>query len=336
MKIKILRREFVFELGAVPFSSVHASTIARYGGRVFAAWFGGAGEGKPDVRIWVSSRDGCGWSEPIPVSPDDGVPHWNPVLYSDGEELALFYKKGTSPRAWHTMITRSRDGKVWDEPAELVPGDNFPRGPVKNKPVRLSNGDLLAPCSVEDTRRRWQIYADILPAGSGEWQLSEPIPFYAEGRLIKLKDELLPDSDGLIQPSAWEDPGKPGRVYMLARSAFGYVYRTVSEDYGRTWEPARPTEVPNNNSGLDCALLPGGAVVLCCNPVVQNWGKRTPLSLLCLLDNGESWEKLCDLETEPDCEFSYPAVIAEGRALHITYTHKRQNIAYVNAELEYE
>ncbi len=335
MKIKIIRREFVFEPGQVPFCSVHASTIALHNGCLHAAWFGGSGEGKTDVRIWTSFRTEPGWSQPVSVTPDDGVAHWNPVLYSDGAELTLFYKKGTSPRTWHTVAARSTDGMHWSVPTELVPGDSFPRGPVKNKPVRLSNGDLLAPNSVEDSQRRWQIYADILPAGETEWRLSEPIAFYVGGRLVRLKDELEPDSDGLIQPSAWEDPGSPGRVYMLARSAFGYVYRTASSDYGRTWEPAQPTSAPNNNSGLDCVLVRSGAVVLCCNPVGQNWGKRTPLSLLYSADAGDSWERLCDLETA-DGEFSYPAIIADGDRLHVTYTHNRENIAYVELEFEHE
>lgn len=336
MKVNITKREFIFKPGQEGYRSVHASTVVIHRGVLHAAWFGGTGESKPDVRIWTAQRTELGWSTPIAVTPDDGVAHWNPVLCSDGETLTLFYKTGTSPRTWRTMVTRSADGLDWSEPVELVPGDDFPRGPVKNKAVRLSNGDLLAPDSVEDTEKRWQIYADILPAGSGEWQLSEPIAFYIGDRLVRLKEELDYDSDGLIQPSAWEDPAVPGRVYMLARSAFGFVYRTVSHDFGRTWEPARPTSMPNNNSGLDCVLTETGEVVLCCNPVGQNWGKRTPLSLFCSVDSGDTWEKLCDLETAPDGEFSYPAIIAEGNRLHVTYTHYRKTIAYVELEYTHE
>ena len=48
MKIKIIRREFVFEPGQVPFCSVHASTIALHNGCLHAAWFGGSGEDKTD------------------------------------------------------------------------------------------------------------------------------------------------------------------------------------------------------------------------------------------------------------------------------------------------
>ena len=51
-----------------------------------AAWFGGTGEGKPDVGIWISRRDAARWSPPTQVADGaqaDGTRHpcWNPVLF---------------------------------------------------------------------------------------------------------------------------------------------------------------------------------------------------------------------------------------------------------------
>lgn len=332
MKLTVLRREFIFEPGQPGCNSVHASTIAPFGGGFAAAWFGGTRESAPDVRIWFSLRTERGWSRPVAVTPDNGVAHWNPVLFYDGVMLTLYYKEGLTPRDWRTMVTDTRDGVTFTEPRELVPGDSFPRGPVKNKPIRLSNGDLLAPDSVEDSLRRWQLYADISHGGGGSWTLSDPIAFIVGDRLYKSKEELPPDADGLIQPSAWEERGRPGRVHMLARSAFGKVYHTVSDDFGRSFSPAKPTVIPNNNSGLDCAVTESGAVVLCCNPVGDNWGRRWPVSLLYSEDNGESWSQPLDLESA-EGEYSYPAIIADGGRLHITYTYNRRTIAYVEAEI---
>jgi alpha-L-rhamnosidase len=47
---------FVF-VGAA-FRKCYASTIAESKRGIVAAWFGGSGEGNPDVRIWCSIRDG--------------------------------------------------------------------------------------------------------------------------------------------------------------------------------------------------------------------------------------------------------------------------------------
>ena len=67
--------------------------------------------------------------------------------------------------------------------------------------------------------------------------------------------------------------------------------------------------------------------MLACNPVADNGGARTPMSLLVSRDNGVSWDKLLDLDSGKG-EFAYPAVVASGPQLHVTYTWKRENIAY--------
>lgn len=51
------------------------------------------------------------------------------------------------------------------------------------------------------------------------------------------------------------------------------------------------------------------------------------MSLLVSRDNGVSWDKLLDLDSGKG-EFAYPAVVASGPQLHVTYTWKRENIAY--------
>jgi alpha-L-rhamnosidase len=46
--------------------------------------------------------------------------------------------------------------------------------------------------------------------------------------------------------------------------------------------------------------------------------------------DGKAWEAALVLETEPNMEFSYPAVIqsSDGR-VHITYTWKRLKVRHV-------
>ena len=81
------------------------------------------------------------------------------------------------------------------------------------------------------------------------------------------------------------------------------------------------------------AVVPSGDVLaLVLNPVADNWGKRTPLSIFLSADQGVSFTKALDLETE-DGEFSYPAIIADGNRLYVTYTWNRQKIAFCELEL---
>ena len=58
---------------------------------------------------------------------------------------------------------------------------------------------------------------------------------------------------GLIQPTLFHTGG---RVLALCRSrGIGFVCQAESRDGGETWSEARPTELPNPNSGIDAVTL---------------------------------------------------------------------------------
>ena len=112
-------------------------------------------------------------------------------------------------------------------------------------------------------------------------------------------------------------------MLMRATQRVGCVCVSVSDDYGRTWSPAERVPIPNPNSGLDAVRLKDGRIVLVCNPVREG---RTPLSVLVSEDNGATWPRRLDLETDPG-EYSYPSVIqAEDGRVHVVATHRREQI----------
>lgn len=328
-----MRKELIFEPFAVPFGSCHAATVAETApGEYCAAWFGGTKEGAHDVSIWISLRHGGGWERPLCVARVRDEAHWNPVLFHDEEtgETALFFKVGARIPLWETWVMRSRDGgRTWSEPVELAPGDRGGRGPVKNKPIRLSNGDILAPASVEG--RQWTAFVDRSRDGGRTWEASPPIPMDV-GRLSGGRAAGNGPA-GVIQPALWESA--PGHVHMLLRSTFGRICRSDSGDYGCTWSEIYATDLPNNNSGLDLVRFRDGRIFLLCNPVGANWGSRTPLSMLVSADNGATWDRIGDIEDEPATtgggrgpEFSYPSIISCSEGLAMVYTWKRKSIAF--------
>lgn len=146
-------KEFIFE--NKPTESCHASTVLPLDdGRVVVAWFAGTKESADDVDILTSVRSEGGWSEPVRVSADRNIPHWNPVLFrrTDGK-IMLFFKVGKKIPMWKTYFSLSDNGVDWSEPAELVPGDiSGGRGPVKNKPIRLRSGRVIAPPRMREIR----------------------------------------------------------------------------------------------------------------------------------------------------------------------------------------
>ncbi|WP_248927558.1 sialidase family protein [Paenibacillus hamazuiensis] len=312
-------KEFIFEEDR-PFRSCHASTLELLpGGEVIAAWFGGTKEGDGDVAIWMSRRSKRGgWTPPVKVADKEGVPHWNPVLFRRGDGvLFLYYKIGERIADWVTMVCRSADnGVTWSEPVPLVAGDTGGRGPVKNKPIVLHDGTIAAPASLEPA---WDAFVDQSLDGGETWVRSETVPL----------DHSVLKGKGIIQPTLWESA--PGIVHMLTRSTEGAIYRSDSADGGKTWCPAYPTELPNNNSGIDLAKLDNGTLALVYNPTRPDPGKtkgpRSPLVLRLSRDNGATWDNELMLD-HGESQYSYPAIVASGNDLYLTYTWKRERIAF--------
>lgn len=299
-----------------PTESCHASTVLPLdNGNVIAAWFAGTAEGDDDVNILTSVRTENGWSEPVEVSADQNIAHWNPVLFelSDGT-IELCFKVGKTIPAWQTYYVTSKDGINWSEPKQLVEGDvSGGRGPVKNKPIRLSDGTLLAPAS-DESGKTWRAFVDISTDDGKTWERTD---------FIKLKGLKNTDAP-MIQPTLWESAD--GSVHMLTRTKLGSIYKSDSTDGGRTWSAAYPSGLANNNSGIDLDADSQGRLFLVSNPYATP-GIRTPLTLSVSTDDGKHFKRIKNLEVGLG-EYSYPAVVVKGDTIHITYTYERDYIAY--------
>ncbi|HZS07580.1 MAG TPA: sialidase family protein [Blastocatellia bacterium] len=313
----IVKSEFIYE--TAPFPSCHASTIAETRNGLVAAWFGGTRERNPDVGIWLARYELGKWTPPVEVangveSPEKRYPTWNPVLYQPKKgPLMLFYKVGPSPDKWWGMLVTSADGgKTWSAPQRLPEGIY---GPIKNKPVELSNGDLLCPTSTED--QGWRVHFERTADLGKTWQRTEAIN---DGKEF-----------GVIQPTILFHKG--GRLQALFRSRQGKIVESWSDDNGRTWGRLAETSLPNPNSGIDAVTLKDGRQLLVYNHVAPKTGRggnRAPLNVA-ISDDGKEWKPVLVLEPgPPEAEYSYPAVIQTRDGLvHITYTWYRKKIKHV-------
>lgn len=305
--------EFIFE--HAPFASCHASTLVETGpGELLAAWFGGAAEGRPDVAIWGARKSAGRWSQPVELAREPGIAAYNPVLfYSQDKTLWLYYKFGPQPSSWTAARRSSRDhGKTWSE-IERLPAGLY--GPIKNKPLLLADGAIVSGTSVE-SYRAWACWVERSTDHGRTWSRHGPIVFPGQPY-------------GIIQPAIV--PLASGRLRMFVRSTqrIGRICYADSTDGGKTWTDARPTALPNPNSGIDAVALRDGRILLVYNHTERG---RTPLNLAVSKD-GENWNSFLTLESEPG-EFSYPAVIQASQGnVHVTYTWKRNRIKHVEIPL---
>ncbi len=308
----IIETGFIYSKDDVPFPSCHASTIIENGKGLLAAWFGGTEERNPDVGIWISQYSGGKWSKPVEVA--NGIQHknlrypcWNPVLYNAGKQILLFYKTGPSPSTWWGELISSDDnGKTWTR-ASRLPEAIY--GPIKNKPVLLSNGVLLCPSSTED--EGWRVHMEMTSDNGLTWE-----------RTLALNDRKL----GAIQPTILIHKG--GKIQMLCRSnSTGRILSSFSADNGYTWSELSNISLPNPNSGIDAVTLKDGRHILVYNHILKG---RNVLNVA-VSDDGLTWNAAALLENETDrSEFSYPAVIQTSDGLvHITYTWNRKLIKHV-------
>ena len=316
--------EFIFK--EAPFASAHASTLVelKHGGYL-AAWFGGTAEGKPDVAIWMASRQLSGWSAVVELAREPNVPCWNPVLfYAKTGRLWLYYKFGPSYTWWSAARRFSDDdGTTWS-PIEHLPAGLL--GPIRAKPLLLPDGTLISGSSVE-SYGSWAAWIERSTDNGERWTTSGPITLAR----LESAPQALPQGSELLKPTGLIQPVViplgDGHLRLYARSSLdiGHICVADSLDGGLIWSAARPVSLPNPNSGIDLVRLRDGRIVLIYNNTTSG---RSPINLAVSQD-GEHFQEFAALETEPG-EFSYPALVqgTEGD-LHITYTYNRQRIRYV-------
>jgi predicted neuraminidase len=309
----LVSSEFIYE--SAPFPACHASSIVETAEGLVAAWFGGTHERHPDVGIWISHLKGGKWTVPVEVA--NGVesatvryPTWNPVLFQpkDGS-LMLFYKVGPSPAEWWGMVkTSDDDGHTWSEAKRLPKGI---LGPIKNKPVQLTDGTIISPSSTEHDG--WRVHFETSTDGGKTWQASPPVN---DGQTI-----------GAIQPSILIYP--ENRLQAIGRTRSQGIFEIWSEDGGKTWGTMGLTTLPNPSSGTDAVTLVDGRQLLVYNHN-PNYKGRSPLNVA-ISQDGKNWQAALVLEDDQGANgYSYPAVIqTKDGKVHITYTWRRERIKHV-------
>ena len=321
----VVLEEFLYT--SAPFPSCHAVTIVELQNKeLLATYFGGTAERNPDVEIRLQRKKADGtWTPPISVA--DGIqpdgtrfPTWNPVIFQPkGGNLMLYYKVGPSPKEWWGECKTSSDnGYTWSK-AQKLSGNLL--GPIKNKPIQLSDGTILTGSSTENDG--WVVHIERSTDGGKNWTFIGP-----------LND---PKKIGTIQPTflTYGDSS----IQLLCRtsnSEDGHIAECWSRDKGLTWSEMNNTKLPNNNSGLDAVTLKDGRQILVYNHSTHDQRdlghNGRGIINVAVSKDGSNWEAalILDYSSEPDKQYSYPSIIQTSDGLvHIVYTWNRTRIKHV-------
>jgi predicted neuraminidase len=287
----------------------HAPTLASFAdGELLAAWYSYAGPGELDEASIYAARQSPGldgWQPPeLLIERREAV--GNPVLYSEGNDVWLFY--AVVPGEWSTSrveVRRSADrGHTWSPPRALVGplGTN-----VRYPPVRTLAGDWLLP-AYDDLLQRSLFFAS---ADGETWDL----------RSVIATDWLHPN----VQPSvtALAD----GRLLAVMRNAGrGWLWVTTSDDDGQSWTAPGDSGFPNPASPAALLRLADGHLALVYNDSAVD---RQPLSLTVSGDEGRTWHTPRVL-VEGAGEYAYPALLqTPDGLLHVVYSHDRERIVHL-------
>jgi predicted neuraminidase len=209
------------------------------------------------------------------------------------------------------MLRTSLDGgRTWGDARRLPDGV---LGPIKNKPVRLKDGSVIAGSSTEsdETPSAWRVHFEITRDQGATWSIVHP-PLPRSGPAIDaIQPSILVHTDGTLQ--------------AVGRTRSGRVFETKSRDQGQSWTPISLLELPNPNAGIDALTLRDHRHLMVYNHTTEG---RSPLNVA-ISHDGSTWKNVLTLESEPG-EYSYPAVIQTSDSrLHVTYTWKRLRIKHV-------
>jgi predicted neuraminidase len=212
------------------------------------------------------------------------------------------------------------DGKTWTEPRHLTKTWGWM---IRNKPLRLSNGDIILPAYIE----LFNYLSTDLKCEKDSFKKGAIESNWVKGLQIK---------SGIMQPTIIElSRGKLLAYHRTTKKGTygGFIAMTESMDYGKHWSKPVTIDLPNPNSGCDMVKLPSGNLVLAFNNSSKN---RNDLSIGLSQDSGKTWPIIKSIEYEKGQRFSYPAIIvAQDGTIYCTYTNKRKNIKCVHFDEEW-
>jgi hypothetical protein len=297
--------------------------LAWHKGKLYASYgFNKGSENTPteEAHVRVSADGGKTWGAPVVMDHGEGnlgvshgvfLSHKNTLWAFMGAFYDTFQRTHTraytlneTTGAWEAQGVVIEAG-FWpmQEPQKMADGNWIMAGARVSKGYDVA-GDLPAVAiSRGDDFTRWDLV--VIPSAPGLGKIWGESTVLVEGK----------------------------RILNISRyGAKALALVSFSEDFGRTWTPTRPSNLPMATSKPYAGTLSTGQRYLVCTTTGDSGGSRSPLTLAVSKPGGTEFSKVFVIRrsvfpegpgvSDPKADFSYPyAVEHEGR-LYVGYTHK--------------
>lgn len=282
------------------------------GGRLWATWYGGRGDGEDEknyIVLVTSGDDGASWSEEVLVVDPDGdgpVRAFDPNIWLDpAGRLWLFWAQAEGHDAsvggvWAvTTDTPDKPDAAWSVPRRLTDGV------MMCKPLVLGDGTWALPASTwRDTDNSARM---IVSTDKGEtWTL--------RGGCNVPREERAFDEHMFIEK-------KDGRLWLLARTKYG-IGESFSEDGGATWPEMKSSPIAHTSARFFIRRLASGSLLLVKHgPIDQKTG-RSHLTAFLSEDDGATWPYSLLLDEREGVSYPDGVQAPDGR-MYIIYDFDR-------------
>lgn len=279
----------------------------------------------------VSADGGKTWSqkEEVVLKNEGGINSMSVSLLRlhDGR-IAMFYlRKNTHTDCKPMMRTSADETLTWSEPVECIAETAYY---VLNndRALQLKNGRILLPLACHQLPGgKWSGRGTIMCAFSDD-----------SGKTWKRTPEVLnPDSVVVQEPGIVEL--KDGSVFMFCRTNAGTQYVCYSKDSGMTWTDLKPGNINSPLSPASIERIPStGDLILFWNnnyKPIGDGNRRTPFNVAISRDEGKTWEKIKEVESNPDGWYCYTAIHFEDDYVVLGYCagDRKQNNGLATSQI---
>ena len=317
-----------------------ATIVELRDGRLLMAWMehtGGKEIGHDHapghIASMLSSDGGRTWGEyrvMVANNPQDVNIHFPCLLRLQNGDILFFYQRRhelatAAPQVSTGYVCRSADeGRTFSTPREH---ELIRRNDVSaNCLIQLSSGRIILPLL-----RVLGNWCEVGPDGQSRDTCISSVSYSDDNGMSWQGAETWVELPRRGAMEAHVAELKDGRLLMTLRTQLGAVFQSESRDQGITWSKPQTTGLRAPESMPTLAHIPDtGDLMLVWNhslfdPRFDHCGKRTPLTVAVSRDDGASWERFKNIESDPEWEYTNSAIHFTSRGVIITYVASKMD-----------